>query len=163
MESRKDLAKYFKNLGFNLGVEVGVLGGTYSIALCEANPELRLYCIDSWGLEERRYRRYHERKYEEAKIRLAPYNCILIRALSMDAVQNVKKGSLDFVYIDADHRFDYVMQDIIQWSKRVRAGGIVAGHDYGKESVRVAVDAYVSQHGLKVEVTKDKSWYFMLK
>ena len=55
---------------------------------------------------------------------------MIIRASSMDAVRDFQPESLDFVYIDANHSFDYVMQDIIEWSRRVRKGGIVAGHDY---------------------------------
>lgn len=159
MKDRKELARHFKDLGFKVGAEIGVLGGGYSINLCEVNPELKLYCIDTWGLKETRYKKYHLRKFEEAKIRLAPFNCELIRDFSTEAARNFDI-LLDFVYIDANHQFDYVMQDIIVWARKVRSGGIIAGHDYLRESVREAVNLYVSQHNLKLELTRDFSWYF---
>ena len=63
----------------------------------------------------------------------------------MEAAREVPDESLDFVYIDADHRFDYVMEDIITWSRKVRPGGIVSGHDYFRfrnTGVVPAVDVY---------------------
>jgi predicted O-methyltransferase YrrM len=161
MKDRKHLAKHFKDLGFKVGAEIGVLGGTYSIILCEANPELKLYCIDSWGLDEIRYRNYHKRKFEEAKNRLSSYNCTLIRNKSLEVAREFNE-LLDFVYIDANHNFDFVIQDIIQWRKKVRKDGIMAGDDYQKEGVKDAVDAYVKNHGLKLKLTRDNNWYFKI-
>ncbi len=57
--------------------------------------------------------------------------------------------SLDFVYIDADHRFDYVMEDLIAWGRKVRKGGIISGHDYYRfrnAGVVPAVDVYTHCH-----------------
>ena len=63
----------------------------------------------------------------------------------------VLDGSLDFVYIDGAHDFDNVMLDLIVWSRKVKAGGIVAGHDYDrphKRGVVPAVDTYTRMHGI---------------
>jgi hypothetical protein len=68
--------------------------------------------------------------YQTAKERLSKYKIEMIREFSMDAVKRVPEGSLDFVYIDANHEYPWVTEDIVHWSKRVRPGGIVAGHDY---------------------------------
>lgn len=38
----------------------------------------------------------------------------------------------DMVFIDADHRYDCVVEDIGCWVNRVRAGGWLCGHDYHK-------------------------------
>ena len=38
--------------------------------------------------------------------------------------------SLDFVYIDANHAYDWVVQDIELWYPKVKKGGILWGHDY---------------------------------
>lgn len=159
LKNRSELAKYFNELGFKVGAEIGVLGGSYSVVLCQAIPGLKLYCIDKWGEDERRYRKYHLRKFEEAKLRLAPYNCTLIRAFSMEAVKGFADESLDFVFIDADHHYENVKDDITEWSKKVRKGGIVSGHDYyefksGQAGVVEAVDEYVKEHGIKLELTE---------
>jgi len=67
----------------------------------------------------------------------------------MDAVKMFDDGSLDFVYIDANHEWPFVTQDIFYWSKKVRSGGIVSGHDYlkvkrpdGLVQVKEVVHAY---------------------
>ena len=67
----------------------------------------------------------------------------------MDAAKEIDPSSLDFAYIDADHSFDFVIEDIIHWSNRVRSGGVVACHDYhhGRNvDVVYAVDAYTRAH-----------------
>jgi hypothetical protein len=48
----------------------------------------------------------------------------------MEALTDFKDGSLDFVYIDGNHDFRHVAEDLFEWSKKVRSGGVVSGHDY---------------------------------
>lgn len=50
----------------------------------------------------------------------------------MDVVKQFKDESLDFVYIDGNHSFQHVVNDLCEWEKKVKVGGIVAGHDYIK-------------------------------
>lgn len=130
----KGLALIFKELGFKVGAEIGVEQGRYAKVLCRTIPNLRLYGIDSWA-SYKNYREHvsQERQdgfYEEAKTRLDPYDCELIKGYSMDVVQDFEDESLDFVYIDGNHEFRQVVDDIDEWSKKVRKGGIVAGHDF---------------------------------
>ncbi|MFH1563852.1 MAG: class I SAM-dependent methyltransferase [Nitrospirota bacterium] len=133
----KELPKLFRKLGFKIGAEIGVATGRYSKVLCQYIQGLKLYCVDPWipydGYVESNYVAGEETLntlYEKSKERLAPYNCEFIRALSMDAVKNFKDNSLDFVFIDANHSFEYVIEDIAHWGKKVRVGGIVSGHDF---------------------------------
>jgi predicted O-methyltransferase YrrM len=79
-----------------------------------------------------------------------------MRKMSMEAVEEFEKESLDFVFIDSNHSFDYVMEDLIEWSKRVRKGGIISGDDYfhfRKAGVIEAVDTYTRVHGIKFNLT----------
>lgn len=149
IKNRNELAKYFGEQGFNKGAEIGVLSGSYSAELCKQNPNLKLYCIDMWDLNPSRYIGFRERKYEQAVKVLEPYNCELIKAYSLDAVKDFEDESLDFVYIDANHSFDNVMRDIIEWTRKVKKGGIVSGHDYANSKrcgVKDAVNVYTKQH-----------------
>jgi hypothetical protein len=50
--------------------------------------------------------------------------------LSAEAATMFENGSLDFVYLDADHCFESVWQDLSVWYPKVRIGGILAGHDF---------------------------------
>ena len=68
--------------------------------------------------------------YKATLYRLAPYDIEVIREFSLNAIAQISDNSLDFVYIDGNHELPYVINDIIEWSKKVRKGGIVSGHDY---------------------------------
>jgi len=133
---RAGLAELFGDLGFKVGAEIGVEQGKYSETICRANPAVKLFCVDSWA----RYKGYRDHVdqvkldgfYRATEDRLKPYDAILVRGYSMDVVKQFKRDSLDFVYIDANHNLPWVIQDIWQWSERVRPGGIVAGHDYNE-------------------------------
>ena len=152
MKSRVDLAKYFAELNFNVGAEIGVLGGVYAEILCKANPNLKLYGIDSWETG------HHKQKYKKAAGRLKNYNVELIKKTSLDAVKDFPNMSLDFVYIDASHQFDDIMRDIIEWSLKVKKGGIVSGHDYihNRMGVATAVDSYVKFHSQSLNLIETK-------
>ena len=163
IKNRIELAKYFNELGFKYGAEIGACFGRYSEILCQNIPGLKLIAIDSWS-NRRNTKREDIAKIsgeESTRIKLAPYNAVVIRASSMDALPYVEDGTLDFVFIDADHKYDSVAEDIREWSKKVRVGGIVSGHDYcifknsGNRGVIDAVDEYVKKHGIELLTT---SW-----
>ena len=163
IRNKVDLAKHFNSLGYKVGAEVGVLDGDYAITLCREIPGLKYYGIDNWHVAEGMPNHKHRGKYEHVLEILKPYNATVIRKLSMEAVNEFENNSLDFVYIDANHQFDSVVEDIIHWTKKVRKGGIVAGHDYEESNTKgviPAVDGYVKSHGLGLRVLEDTSWYF---
>ena len=144
------LAELFKEAGFTTGAEIGVRKGKFTRHLCKANPDLHMLCVDPWMPYGKFYSaERQERIYNTCLKTLEGYNVTIIRKASMDAVNDIPLESLDFVYIDGDHTFDHVMEDIIHWSQRVRSGGIIACHDfhYGSNvDVVEAVKAYTRAH-----------------
>jgi hypothetical protein len=157
---RDQLAVLFAELGFTMGAEIGVEQGVYSEILCRANPKLKLYSIDAW----KAYRGYrdHTRQekldmfYKITQARLSGFNYELIRKFSMDAVKDFKDNSLDFVYIDGNHDFLNVTNDIYHWSKKVRPGGIISGHDFVKRRdemahvhVRMVLNGYTDAYKIR--------------
>ena len=166
---RVTLAKLFSELGYRTGAEIGTARGSYAITISVNNPNLKLYCVDAWatydGLNDYTDQNQLDEYLSHAMKRLEPYkNVELIYALSMDAVKQFKDGSLDFVYIDANHEFPYVAEDLFYWSKKVRSGGIVSGHDYlktprkdGMVQVKEVVHAYTEAFNIKPWFVVDKS------
>jgi len=153
---RKDLALLFNELGFKRGAEIGVAQGFFSEILCSSIKNLELLCVDPWkryaGNPRGRVDDIQEKCFQDAKNRLASYNVKFYREYSMDAVRSIPEYSLDFIYVDGNHCFDYVMEDLIEWGKRVRPGGIIAGDDYYEfkwAGVIEAVQAYVKAHRVK--------------
>lgn len=153
---RNDLAQLFAELGFKRGAEIGVAEGHYSEILLKANPDLELLLVDPWqrynGNPYAHSQEHQDFSLNETKRKTAPYpNVRIMQDFSMNAVREIPENSLDMVYIDAHHGFDWVMQDLIEWGKRVRSGGIISGDDYYHfkrhwAGVIEAVNAYTQAH-----------------
>lgn len=131
--TRYGLANLFAELGFTRGAEIGVQAGKYSKSLCDANPKMEFYGIDPWleyeDLPIHGKQEDQDSGYEIAKARV-PSNCTLIRKKSMDALVDFPDRYFDFVYVDGNHEFVHATMDIHYWLKKIRVGGIIAGHDY---------------------------------
>ena len=110
--------------------EVGVFRGETTAILLERCPFIkRLTAVDI--------------VVSDAAIeRLTPHNQ-RVEWLRMPSVEAAKLvGEHDFVFIDADHSYEAVADDIRAWRPKVSAGGILCGHDYRRWAVGVrrAVD-----------------------
>lgn len=79
-------------------------------------------------------------------------NVEVFRMPSVEAANRVD-GNLDFVYIDACHQYESVIEDIRTWLPKVRKGGLLAGHDFCDvwPGVARAVIDSVSTYGFKLE------------
>lgn len=182
--NRIELAEHFNELGFKTGAEIGVADGRYAEILCQRIPGLTLFGIDPWAKYEGNWRseNYQKVALKRARERLSKYDARLISHTSIGAYVNefgedqFDDESLDFVFIDGDHTFDNVMLDIILWSRKVKKGGIVAGHDYYHHragGVVPAVNKYTEQHGVELNIIpryngghkddKAPCWYFVRK
>lgn len=153
--SRDDLPEFFKELGFKRGVEIGTYFGEYNEVIAKSG--LEIYGIDPWRIykdySNPRGQKRLDFQYESTKEKLSKYpNAHLIRKTSMEALEDFEDESLDFVYIDGNHHFKYVAEDIVEWTRKLKKGGIMSGHDYiytksqsvcGGCDVHFVVDAYV--------------------
>jgi len=115
-----------------IGAEIGVERGRNSkCILKELNIE-KLYLIDpwenydeievNWSHMNNNYRHVQRIFENDKRVRI-------IKDLSENAVNHIEKDSLDFVYIDGNHSYKYVYQDLELWFNRVKEGGVIAGHD----------------------------------
>lgn len=158
---RLDLLRWLRELDFQTGVEVGVDQGTYSKLICDQNTQMKLYGVDPYL----KYDEYHEYKdqahlddiFEIALKKLAnevadgQYS--FVRKPSLEALADFADESLDFVYIDGNHEADYPYDDIAGWAKKVRPGGIVAGHDYVRVrfldfTIKDALERYTAENNV---------------
>ncbi len=80
---------------------------------------------------------------------------------SVEAAEEFEDESVDFVFIDGDHSYGAVKQDIEKWYPKVKSGGIIAGHDWcaGWPGVQRAVEEFFSQRpDEKIEIIRPHSW-----
>jgi predicted O-methyltransferase YrrM len=105
--------------GAELGVDKGILFGV----LLKSCPQLHLIGVDTFPDRDR-----SARVFELA----AEYGdrATVIEMNTHMASRRIYDGALDFVFIDADHSYEAVRQDIKDWQSKVKPGGWVGGHDY---------------------------------
>ena len=84
----------------------------------------------------------------------------LIKDSSNVAVEQFRNNSLDFVYIDANHSYKKVLEDISIWAKKVKTNGVIGGHDTHVIDVLQAVIDYSIKHGQHL-IIEHPDWYFI--
>jgi len=164
---RRALPRFFKAMGYKVGVEIGVQRAYFTRRLCRQG--LTVYGVDPWlaypdYAPHDRDQPHMDAVYASALKNVSMFpKCSLIRKTSMEAVKDFEENSIDFVYIDGHHGFKYVTEDIFEWSKRVRVGGCISGHDYAYShhsdnayvlQVKYVVDAYTKAFNIQ-------NWYVL--
>ena len=164
------------------GVEIGVHKGGFSCLLLETWEGTKLYSVDPWrNFPASEYddvcnvsQENQEEFFQETCKRLSPFRdrSEIIRTTSDQAADRFKAGSLDFVYLDAQHHFEAIKEDIAIWAPKIRKGGILGGHDYldgtiesGSYGVKRAVDEFSRDQGIQPIVTREpvyRSWFFVI-
>ena len=149
-----DYAELYGKKIVEVGCHIGVLTEIF------ANIGSEVYAVDTWRDDHLKCRiKNRGEKWDE---RLRSYkNVTKIIGDSVRVRSSVKDKSVDFVYIDANHRFRHVSSDIIAWLPKVVDGGWIGGHDYNNtfKAVVDAVDiirSYVPNTCFKA--FKDSSW-----
>jgi hypothetical protein len=157
------------------GVEVGVLFGEYSHHLLGYWPG-HLTMVDPWvNQDQRAYRDGCNAVYlpdAEATARAAVKEhgerATLLRMFSEQAAPLFEDGSLDFVFIDANHKASEVGRDISWWLPKIRHGGVLSGHDFYERhdayqdcGVKTAVQDFARVNDLTVHLTPCTSWFIL--
>lgn len=162
--------------GFRTAAEVGVQEGVFSRKILETwGGELLM--VDFWGhipgyvdvanvtqLE-------HQRIFEVAQKVEKDFSprAKIVRGLSVEVADKLPPQSLDFVYLDADHSYKGVMDDLRAWITKVRPGGAIGGHDYidghipaGVFGVRSAVKDFFGREPNIVTAEPFPTWIIYL-
>jgi len=89
-----------------------------------------------------------------------------IHKSSIEASHDISDNSLDAVFVDANHEFKYVLEDLYAWWPKVKSGGFMAGDDYCINDVKHAVNFFSNHKELEVyfrikENTDYKIYYFI--
>lgn len=133
-----DLAMKY-NINVENIAEIGVWKGHTSITLLHYLPSIKnFHAVDAW-LDYDDYKKSGDVKANSAIIsaqmiceaRLEDFNNKIIwhKKFSAEAANEIDDRSLDIVFIDGNHAYEYVLQDIELWKPKVKSGGILAGHD----------------------------------
>lgn len=146
--------------------EIGVRRGELSELILFKPCVKSLVLVDPWGGNKSasHYRIFKKRMdawSDKAKRRVR-----VLKMTSEEATTHIEDKSLDFVYIDADHHYEHVKQDILLWAPKLREGGMLAGHDYSETKtvgVKRAVDEIVGEVSLENTVWWTFRWEHLVQ
>lgn len=139
MKDRNEIGHMMTERGYKLAAEIGVQKGEFAKQILSSwNGHLVL--VDSW--RELPTEIYNDPANISTKDHLNNYNECLqnlrefegrfttCRGLSQETSELFKDELFDLVYIDANHSYDGCLADIKSWTKKVKKGGCICGHDY---------------------------------
>ena len=107
---------------------------------------IRMHCVDPWANDPETF---GAQWFAESMAQGGAFNAalrsllehgtpqeierlIVLRTRSLSAAELFPDHSVDFVFIDGDHRWRAPLDDICAWFPKVKPGGVIAGHDYGQ-------------------------------
>lgn len=156
-------------------IEVGVQAGDFASCILKKTHPRKLYLIDCWdhqdpdiyrdpdanvsNVEQERLYQYVLKKFESEPA------VAVIRQYSKNAAQRFANESIDWIFIDANHGYDAIKEDIQLWWPKVKKGGFLSGHDYNVYpgfGIVQAVNEFLKEQNLYFSIltTKDvfDSW-----
>jgi len=172
---RSDIPNLLHALDAERVCEVGVRNGDHLRELLVV-PASEFVAVDIWcetGVRAQNDECFSQDELDKQYRRVAELDprVHVDRSLSVVAATHYRDGYFDFVYLDADHTYVAVLADLVAWWPKVRAGGVMAGHDYCPASpvcadgVRVAfgvieaVNAFAASEHLALHVDADSDWF----
>ncbi len=141
-------------------VEIGSWKGKSAVAMAveiiNSNKKISFDCIDPWydlKPDGEYFETWCSNLYETFLENIKPVQDYItpMRMTSMQAVNLYQDNSLDFVFIDANHEYEYIYEDIEKWLPKVKVGGILSGHDISYEPVFQAVKDHGLEHQIKID------------
>lgn len=120
-------------------VEVGAWKGTSAaymgVEIFNSGKNITLNVVDTWEGSPNHseivktddiYGKYKEKmKHLDGKV-----NYKTLKMTSVEASKLFDDESLDFIFIDANHSFESVCEDIDSWLPKLKYGCMISGHDY---------------------------------
>lgn len=156
-----DISKNPKDLK---AVEIGVWHGLFAKHNCE-NYEGIYYCVDPYKYikSNENDKNYKDENVNNKNFNIAKQNLSIfgdrinfIRKESNEAVKLFDDNSLDWIYIDASHKYDNVLEDLENWYPKLKKGGLMSGDDYGSINLK-----YVNENMWKNSISSD--FYYHVK
>ncbi len=129
-----------------VGVEIGVYCGASLIAWSLMRRKRGAAIgIDDWSFGGMTAHKTGIKEECERNLEMAHVTAQLLDGASVEMAKQAP-NDLAFVFIDGDHRSPAIDNDIAAWTPKIRSGGIVAFHDYGRRkggcNVTATVDAW---------------------
>ena len=142
------------------GVEIGTGFGENALSLLDELSIERLYYIDPFvpyvDGEVRVQTDYLSKSEFTLKMLSKFKNVTFIKKPSSEAREEIP-DKVDFVYVDGNHCYDYVLADLKNYYAMVHEKGIIAGHDLAWPSVRKALEDFCRANSI-TPILRSPDW-----
>ena len=145
--------------------EIGVWKGEFSQEIINKVKPKELHLIDPWKFyPEYKNRWYGGTKtqsqgdmniiYKKVKEKFKGMKSVVIKRNTSDAMaRKFEDDYFDFIYIDGNHSYEFVIKDLENYYPKLKKGGIIAGDDYSwkegmKFPIRKAVKNFAKENNL---------------
>lgn len=129
-------------------VEGGAWLGASSAYLCDQSKDrIKVYIVDTWKGSADELQTYHvlatqKDIYPIFLENMGDRNFIPIRKPSVEASKDFDDESCDVVFIDMQHTYEAVIEDLNHWYPKLKIGGYMAGHDAYHPGVNRAIKEF---------------------
>lgn len=158
------LSNLINEHGWKTGCEVGVKEGE-NLSYILANSDIEhMYAVDPWVEqpgETEDYKNWNiEGVYEKYLKAIEPYSSRVttIREFSVPAALEVP--DVDFVFIDAQHNYENLMQDIRAWRGKCK---FLSGHDYWERFPGIEQAVNESFKKEEINLGPNTCWFVWMK
>lgn len=158
----------------SIGLEIGVFRGDFSSEIINNLSPKMFYMIDPWifrpNWKGKKYKgqniidqKFVEEMYIDICKRFDRTNIKIFRGYSHDFVNKFENEYLDFIYLDARHKYVHVKRDLELFYPKLKVGGIMSGDDWiTKENgngVEKAVTEFTKKLGITPTIRKTQFWW----
>eukprot|EP00386_Alphamonas_edax_P012354 GDKI01038638.1.p1 GENE.GDKI01038638.1~~GDKI01038638.1.p1 ORF type:complete len:415 (-),score=80.47 GDKI01038638.1:44-1240(-) len=165
------LARHVRNyveagLEYPRVVEVGVYAGDTSVHILKNFPNATVIGVDPFYNEEfapdsvQNQMLAQVGMYTESRFEAFGDRARLLKMKSADALQLIPDQSMDIIFVDGDHRYEHAKYDIAAWEKKVKMGGVIAGHDFEPNWMGVVMALCELRPNRQLYVGMDAVWWW---
>ena len=147
-------------------VEVGVWRGEFSKKIYNISNPKMLVLVDSWtydeqvrgcapqvnGKEPLSQKYFDDAKEETFNKFRNKNNVVILSEDSQNSSSNYKDNYFDYIYLDAEHTYQAVSNDLDMWFSKLKKNGVLFGDDYywreedGTLSLHKAYQDFIAKH-----------------
>lgn len=152
----------------SVGLEIGVWKGEFSeVILDKLSPKL-FYMVDPWKYMENYSDRWYggtwatsqkdmDNIFEEICLKFKNQPVKIIRDFSDNLLNHIPEETLDWVYIDGNHDYEFVLNDLTISKKLLKHNGLIVGDDYIRgNDIHTALDTFTSNFKLEYKTIENQ-------
>jgi hypothetical protein len=152
-----------------VGLEIGICKGENIVHFLEQTNRIdKIHCIDPYlpymdwvgPVTQEDMNLW----YEITMKNFAPHmdKIVIYKDTSDNCVDKFENGQFDYIFIDGDHSYEGVFQDLNNYYSKVKTGGVFSGHDINLQDVQRALSEFRSVNEINnpIQFTDVNVWYW---